>query len=167
MLPLQARVDLGPMAVKGYSVFPKRPALLEPLHQIVLCHIQETHWWVFYPSAEMQSVYSTAPTNWASGDLSMLCNTCSAATLNLQDNFYRLEYSKVSSGYKIHRQYLCRGVRPRQINECLCYYTEQSDGEAPVILKFGECGVPFRCHCSLVQSDLEWNHLIVSYLWVK
>ena len=30
MLPLRARVDLGAMAIKGYSPFPKVPALLEP-----------------------------------------------------------------------------------------------------------------------------------------
>ena len=30
VLPLQARVDLGVMAIKGYSAFPKAPALLEP-----------------------------------------------------------------------------------------------------------------------------------------
>ena len=35
MLPLQARVDLGAMAMKGYSAFPKALALLEPHHQIV------------------------------------------------------------------------------------------------------------------------------------
>ena len=29
MLPLQARVDLGVMAMKGYSTFPKAPALLD------------------------------------------------------------------------------------------------------------------------------------------
>ena len=34
MLPLRARVDLGAMAIKGYSAFPKAPALLEPHHQI-------------------------------------------------------------------------------------------------------------------------------------
>ena len=59
MLPLRARVDLGTMAMKGYSAFPKAPALLEPHHQIVECHIQDT--------AEVQSVYSTAPApaDWA------------------------------------------------------------------------------------------------------
>ena len=31
-LPLQARVGLGAMAMKGYSAFPKAPALLEPHH---------------------------------------------------------------------------------------------------------------------------------------
>ena len=35
MLPLRARVDLGAMAMKGYSAFLKAPALLEPHHQIV------------------------------------------------------------------------------------------------------------------------------------
>ena len=44
MLPLQARADLRTMAMKGYSAFPKAPALLEPHHQIVLCHIQDTCW---------------------------------------------------------------------------------------------------------------------------
>ena len=39
MLPLQARVNLGVMAMKGYSAFPEASALLEPHHQIVLCHI--------------------------------------------------------------------------------------------------------------------------------
>ena len=34
MLPNQVRV---------YSTFPKAPALLEPYHQIVLCHSQNSH----------------------------------------------------------------------------------------------------------------------------
>ena len=62
MLPLWARVDLGEMAMKGYSAFLKAPALLETPRQIVQCHIQDTHWYgVSYPSAEMQLVYSTVP----------------------------------------------------------------------------------------------------------
>ena len=40
MLPLQARKDLGSMVMKGYSVFPKVPALFEHDHQVVLCHIR-------------------------------------------------------------------------------------------------------------------------------
>ena len=35
VLPLRARVDLGVMAVKEYSVFLKTPALSELHHQIV------------------------------------------------------------------------------------------------------------------------------------
>ena len=41
VLPLRARGDLGTIAMKGYSAFPKAPALLEPLHQIV-CVISRT-----------------------------------------------------------------------------------------------------------------------------
>ena len=32
VLPLRARVYLGAMAMKGYSAFPKAPALMEPHH---------------------------------------------------------------------------------------------------------------------------------------
>ena len=35
VLPLGTRVDLGAMAMKEYSTFPKAPVLLEPRHQIV------------------------------------------------------------------------------------------------------------------------------------
>ena len=35
VLSHQARVDLGAMAMNGYSAFSKAPALLEPHHQIV------------------------------------------------------------------------------------------------------------------------------------
>ena len=43
MLPFQARMDLGAMAMKRYSAFPKAPVLLDPYHQIVECYIQDTH----------------------------------------------------------------------------------------------------------------------------
>ena len=35
VLPLRATVELGAMAMKEYSTFPKAPALLDPYHQIV------------------------------------------------------------------------------------------------------------------------------------
>ena len=35
VLPLGLRVDLGVMAMEGYSAFPKAPALMEPHHQVV------------------------------------------------------------------------------------------------------------------------------------
>ena len=44
VLPFRARVDLGAMAMKGCSAFPKAPTPLKPHHQIVLCHIQDTRW---------------------------------------------------------------------------------------------------------------------------
>ena len=40
--PRRARVDMGAMAMKRCSVFPKAPALLEPHHQTLYCHIQDT-----------------------------------------------------------------------------------------------------------------------------
>ena len=65
VLPLRERVDLGAMAMKGCSVLPKGPTLLEPHYQTFWSHIQDTHWAGSYPSAEEQSVYSTAPADWA------------------------------------------------------------------------------------------------------
>ena len=50
MLPLRVRVDLGALARKGYSAFLKAPALLDPHHQMVKCHIK---------------VYSSVPADWA------------------------------------------------------------------------------------------------------
>ena len=35
VLPFRVRVDLGAMAMKGYSAFPQVPTLLEPHDQIV------------------------------------------------------------------------------------------------------------------------------------
>ena len=41
VLPLQVRVDLRSMAMKGTSTFPKAPRQ-EPNHQMVYCYIQDT-----------------------------------------------------------------------------------------------------------------------------
>ena len=62
MLPLWVRADLGAMAMKEFSAFPNAPTLLELHPQIVSCHIQDTSCAGegSNPSAEMQSVYSTA-----------------------------------------------------------------------------------------------------------
>ena len=43
-VPLQARGDVGAIAMKEYSTFPIAPALLESRHQIVYCHKQDTRW---------------------------------------------------------------------------------------------------------------------------
>ena len=59
LLPLWVRVDLWAMAMNGYSILLKALALLLPHHEIlVLFGVRSYH------SAEMQSVYSTAPVNW-------------------------------------------------------------------------------------------------------
>ena len=57
VLPLRARVNLGLIAMNGYSAFSKAPALLKPHHQNVSLG-------KYYPSAEMESVYSATPANW-------------------------------------------------------------------------------------------------------
>ena len=43
MLLFRFRVDLGAMPMKGCSGFPKAAVSLKPNHQIVYCHIQDTH----------------------------------------------------------------------------------------------------------------------------
>ena len=49
-----------------YSAFPLAPTLQDPHHQSVSCHIQDTRWGGgLTPSLDMQSVYSTAPVDWA------------------------------------------------------------------------------------------------------
>ena len=53
VLPLQTRVDLGIMAMKGYSAFLRAPALLS-----YLGHMLDVG---SYPSSKMQSMYSTVP----------------------------------------------------------------------------------------------------------
>ena len=62
---IKNEVDLEVMAIKEYSTFSKAPEL-EPHHQMQLTVIFSTLVsGFFYPSAEMQSVYSTATVDWA------------------------------------------------------------------------------------------------------
>ena len=74
VLPHRFRVYLRAMPMKGCPVFPKSLESLEPHHQIVLCHIQDTHRGS-YPAAEAQSVFYTAPADWASKDTYKLIAT--------------------------------------------------------------------------------------------
>ena len=69
MLPIWAWVDLCAMVMKGYSTFPKVPALLEPHEQIVQCHIKDICWGgVFLPlSRDAVGVfYSPSQADWDS-----------------------------------------------------------------------------------------------------
>ena len=54
MLPLRSRVDVGAMAIEGYSAFPK-----DCLVSYLGYSLGES-----YLAAGMQSVYTTAPTEW-------------------------------------------------------------------------------------------------------
>ena len=50
-------MDQGAMAMKGYSAFPKAPALLEPHHQIVKYRIQNTRWAVLTLCRDIVGVF--------------------------------------------------------------------------------------------------------------
>ena len=67
MLPVRPRVNLGVIAIKAYSAFPKGPALLELHHQIVYCHISMTliAGEGSYSFVEMLLMYSVASAYWA------------------------------------------------------------------------------------------------------
>ena len=64
--PLWAKVDLAVMAMKRYSAFPKAPLLLEPHHQIVWCHIQDTRCWEGFTPLQRCSrcILQFQPTAW-------------------------------------------------------------------------------------------------------
>ena len=71
VLPFQARVHLGAMAMKGYSTFPKEVLCIPQSSSITgaspsgcLVSYSGHSLGEFYPSAEMQSLYSVAPANW-------------------------------------------------------------------------------------------------------
>ena len=59
------RINRGAKAMTGYYPFSKSPRF-QPNHQMVLCHTRTLIGsGGFYPFVEMQSVYSTAPADWA------------------------------------------------------------------------------------------------------
>ena len=60
----------------------------------------------------------------------------------------------VGWGWRIHWLHLCRGVRPTPMS-----VLDMTIKNLMVRLKpwrFGDCGVPFQCHCSQLHSDREW-----------
>ena len=64
-LPFRARVDLGAIAMKRCFGFPKTPASTEVSPSDHLVSYPGHSLGVSYSSAEMLSVYSTAPADWA------------------------------------------------------------------------------------------------------
>ena len=66
VLPLQARVDLGAMAMKGLSAFPQSSGITGTLPSRCLVLYPGYSLGESYPSAEMQSVYSATPADWVS-----------------------------------------------------------------------------------------------------
>ena len=49
MLPLRARVDMGAMAMKGYSAYSKSLSLPLLHHHIIDSHMQDIRWWGVLP----------------------------------------------------------------------------------------------------------------------
>ena len=70
MLPHRGRVDLEPVAMKGYSAFPKLPALLN------------------HHFSEMQSVYSAALADWANIRLKVILFSQSVLCMLLVDEIW-------------------------------------------------------------------------------
>ena len=64
VLPHWARVDLGAMAIKGYPYNPKSSRTWTPPSENLVSYPVRSLG-RFYPSAEMQSLYSTVPADWA------------------------------------------------------------------------------------------------------
>ena len=58
MLPLRTTADLGAMTLKGYSTFSKAPRL-EPHHQMVLCHKQDTRWRKLFTESLLRAPWLT------------------------------------------------------------------------------------------------------------
>ena len=77
------RVDLGAMAMKGYSAFPKVSALLESHHQIVNILYLGHSLWVSCPSVEILSVHFTVPADWAKEKWSDLRNSWTSILFHL------------------------------------------------------------------------------------
>ena len=94
MLPIRARVNVGAMAMKVCSIFPKVPTSLEPHHQIVQCHIQDTRCGAV-PCAEKHSMYYTVP-----ADRAICVGIIKQILLNYgQNKFSRFEKRKRSYDY--------------------------------------------------------------------
>ena len=66
--PLWARSDQGTMAIKGYSIFPRGPQTGASPSDCLMSYPGHSMG-ESYPSAEMQSVYFTAPAKWAEENL--------------------------------------------------------------------------------------------------
>ena len=127
------KVDLGVMPVKVYCTFFQTSGL-EPHHQIVLCQIQNTRLVECYPSAEMQSAYSTVSTDcdfscnegggeaWEPTKIKRSKKKNKKKKKKLKSFFYNFDEHyhfvliliayPVRLGCRIHRLHLCRGVRP-------------------------------------------------------
>ena len=144
MLPLQVRVDLGALAIKGYSAFPKSSSITGTSpsdclvsylgHSLVgfFTPLQRSTWCILHLQLTGQICFVS---NWTLLLCACLCihqKVCNLMIKNIFIFLYNL--CPVGWGCRIHRLLLCRGVRP-PTNESPVYDTKQSDGEVPAMLE--------------------------------
>ena len=87
VLPLQTKVDLGVMAIKWYSTFPKLLHYWNFINLFIVISRTLVGW--FYPSAEVQSVNSTAPVDWARGGRINRLHLCRGVRTSLRVSWIR------------------------------------------------------------------------------
>ena len=115
---------------KGVLSIPKSLSLLEPYHQIIKCHIQDTRWGSLTPlQRSNRYIQQPQPTEFLL--ISVLpkqrhwyhfCTNPKFLSLIKLLSWYHFQYIywPVGWGCRIHRMLLCRRVRPHP-NECSGY----------------------------------------------
>ena len=164
--------------MKGYSAFPKAPALLDPTPLDCL---------MSYPGYSMRRILllsrNTVGVFYGHGLLGYLYQ-CIKSLKSLKLYIYIYNFTKsnlsiylskwivrlctltfvqpisyfnwpVSWGCRIHWLHFCRGVRP-PLTSVLDMILNNLMVRLQKRWSFGECGVPLHCHRSQVHSGPEW-----------
>ena len=163
--------------MEGYSAFPKVSTLLEPHHQIVLCHIQDTRcrrltFLPRYSRCILQPLCS-----WTRSFPLTVCRRLLAETKQKKhvclpkDVVKKKEecvpfpviWKRPNPGlpsllrlWNTPTASLQRGKTPHPPNEWPGYDTKNLLLRFQYCWSFRECGVPLHCHCSQVHSGREW-----------
>ena len=116
MLSIWARVDLGAMAIKLYSAFPKAPAVLESNHEIVKCHIHNTHLGnevlpfckgavsIFYSPSQLDNIRLICL--WACGTYSQNLSTKLHGLIKFTVDVYAIYWFEIKKKDNFHNQQL-------------------------------------------------------------
>ena len=162
MLPLWARVDLEAMAMKGYSAFPNLQhywnltiRLLRVISRILI-------WAGSYPTTEKQSVYSTAPANWASDERDETINPIKSECSKLTQKVYKTRHDWVD---KLIHMELCKKLKFEQIvyaQSKICL--EEWDVQTPLRFwdtngssNLGQTTRPSECQQNKKREPAKWT----------